>query len=174
MQATLERLKARRAEMRDEKGFTLIELLIVVVILGILAAIVVFAVVGVTGSSAQGACRSDWKTVESAVGAYKAQMGSFATNFSQLANATTDSNNATVGPWLNSADLSSAGAGSSVLKNSNHYQIMVAGTLTAVNGTVATSTAIVAGNVQVANANGSSFLPLTGGTATASDCSAVS
>ena len=48
MQDTLERLRSRRAELGDQGGFTLIELLIVIVILGILAAIVVFAVLGKT------------------------------------------------------------------------------------------------------------------------------
>jgi general secretion pathway protein G len=58
---------------RDEQGFTLIELLIVIVILGILAAIVVFAV-GTTGSnSAQAACKADAKSVEVALESYKAQ-----------------------------------------------------------------------------------------------------
>jgi general secretion pathway protein G len=58
---------------RGEGGFTLIELLIVIVILGILAAIVVFAV-GTTGSnSAQAACKADAKSVEVALESYKAQ-----------------------------------------------------------------------------------------------------
>jgi prepilin-type N-terminal cleavage/methylation domain-containing protein len=77
MQATLERLRARREERGDEGGFTLIELLIVIVILGILAAIVVFAVQNLTGSSAQSACKSDFKTVETGVEAYKAQMTNY-------------------------------------------------------------------------------------------------
>ena len=60
----------RRGEELVEKGFTLIELLIVIVVLGILAATVVFALTGVTGQSAVAACNSDAKTVETAVQAY--------------------------------------------------------------------------------------------------------
>jgi len=78
MQATLERLQERR-ERGDEGGFTLIELLIVIVILGILAAIVVFAVQNLTSSSVQSACRADFKTVQTAAEAYKAQMGAYPT-----------------------------------------------------------------------------------------------
>jgi len=60
----------RRGEELVEKGFTLIELLIVIVVLGILAATVVFALTGVTGQSAVAACNSDAKTVETAVQAF--------------------------------------------------------------------------------------------------------
>ncbi len=79
MQASLERLRRRREEEGEEGGFTLIELLIVIVILGILAAIVVFAVQNLTSSSSQASCGSDYKTVETAVEAYKAQMGAYPT-----------------------------------------------------------------------------------------------
>jgi len=59
--------------MREEKGFTLIELLIVIVILGILAAIVVFAVGGITDRGTKSACKSDYKNVEVAQEAYYAK-----------------------------------------------------------------------------------------------------
>jgi len=77
MQATLERLRERREERGDEGGFTLIELLIVIVILGILAAIVVFAVQNLTSQSAKASCGSDFKTVETALETYKAQVGHY-------------------------------------------------------------------------------------------------
>jgi prepilin-type N-terminal cleavage/methylation domain-containing protein len=63
----------KRRSAESESGFTLIELLIVIVVLGILAAIVVFALSGVTGQSVTAACQSDGKTVGIAVGALEAE-----------------------------------------------------------------------------------------------------
>jgi prepilin-type N-terminal cleavage/methylation domain-containing protein len=61
----------------EESGFTLIELMIVIVILGVLAGIVIFAVGGITDNGNVAACKSDVKTVDVAVEAYKAKNGSF-------------------------------------------------------------------------------------------------
>ena len=69
---TYQRLQRRRAAGEID-GFTLIELLIVIVVLGILAAIVVFALGGVTGKSAAAACQSDAKTVGVGVAAFEAE-----------------------------------------------------------------------------------------------------
>jgi prepilin-type N-terminal cleavage/methylation domain-containing protein len=63
-------LQSRRAEEGFD-GFTLIELLIVIVVIAILAATVIFALGGVTSSSAQAACNSDAKSVEVAVTAFQ-------------------------------------------------------------------------------------------------------
>jgi general secretion pathway protein G len=63
----------KRRSAESESGFTLIELLIVIVVLGILAAIVVFALNGVTGQSTAAACQSDAKTVGIGVAALETE-----------------------------------------------------------------------------------------------------
>jgi general secretion pathway protein G len=68
-------MKRRREAGDPEAGFTLIELLIVIVVLGILAATVIFALGGVTGQSAEAACNSDAKSVEVAAQAYISNNG---------------------------------------------------------------------------------------------------
>jgi general secretion pathway protein G len=60
-------MEKRRA---GDAGFTLIELLVVIVILGILAAIVVFAIGGLTDSSQKSACNADAATLQTAEDAY--------------------------------------------------------------------------------------------------------
>jgi len=63
----------RNTATHGETGFTLIELLIVIVVLGVLAAIVVFELGGVTSKSVAAACQSDAKTVGVGVGALKTE-----------------------------------------------------------------------------------------------------
>ncbi len=67
----------RKTGKKTETGFTLIELLIVIVVLGILAAVVVFALGSVTSKSGKAACSADAKTVETAIAAQDAQTGSY-------------------------------------------------------------------------------------------------
>ena len=57
----------------NDKGFTLVELLIVIVILGILATVTVFAVGGVTSKGQKEVCRTDRATVETAADTFLAQ-----------------------------------------------------------------------------------------------------
>lgn len=65
-------LQRIRKAMKEESGFTLIELLIVIVILGILAAIVVFSVSGITDRGKTSACKADVETVTTAAEAFYA------------------------------------------------------------------------------------------------------
>ena len=113
-------------------GSPFIELLIVIVILGILAAIVVFAVQNLTGSSAQASCKADYKTVETAVEAYNAQVGHYPTAADATTAAYTGAGhftepttpvdaidalmakNGSSGPWLRDFPV-----------NGSHYQIVV-------------------------------------------------
>jgi general secretion pathway protein G len=95
-----------------EKGFTLVELLIVIVILGILAGIVVFAVGNLTSGAKTNACATEKSTIISADEAYKAQNGSY-TDTTGLVTAgllkTTPS----------SYQISSAGAVTAIAGNTN-------------------------------------------------------
>jgi len=94
----------RMLAKRDEGGFTLIELLIVIIILAILAAIVVFAVGSTNKNAIASSCNADAKSVETAMEAYKAQVGTYPANITILTSGPTATtiNGVTesVGPWL--------------------------------------------------------------------------
>jgi prepilin-type N-terminal cleavage/methylation domain-containing protein len=83
--------ESMRKRHEGEGGFTLIELLIVIVILGVLSAVVVFAVGGISSKGNQAACNSDTKSVETAQEAYYAGAtlgnGTYAANVAALVSA---------------------------------------------------------------------------------------
>jgi prepilin-type N-terminal cleavage/methylation domain-containing protein len=60
-------------ENKQDKGFTLVELLIVIVILGILATVTVFAVRGITDRGQENACDVDQRTLDTSIEAFYAQ-----------------------------------------------------------------------------------------------------
>jgi general secretion pathway protein G len=62
-----------RKARENEEGFTLIELLMVIVILGVLAGVVVFAVNGIQDKGQNSACQADYSTITTAEEAYFAQ-----------------------------------------------------------------------------------------------------
>jgi general secretion pathway protein G len=74
----------RNDEDASQYGFTLIELLIVIIVIGILAAIVIFSLTGVTGQSKTAACTADAKSVEIAADAYQAKNSTWPANVAAL------------------------------------------------------------------------------------------
>jgi prepilin-type N-terminal cleavage/methylation domain-containing protein len=76
-----------RKATKNESGFTLIELLIVIVILGVLAGITVFAVSKFQNDGVKAACKADGKNVEVALEAYYAKEGTWAGSPTDLVTA---------------------------------------------------------------------------------------
>ena len=97
MIATYQRLQKQRAE-GEISGFTLIELLIVIVVLGILAAVVIFALGGITGKSQLAACQADGATVSTAMSAFVAQNP----GVTITTNGLIQTNSQTGGPYIQS------------------------------------------------------------------------
>ena len=132
MKNLYQQIKRRReAEgLSTNAGFTLIELLIVIVVLGILAGVVIFALGGVTGKSAIAACQADGATVSTAISAFNAQnpgttvtVGTSGTNGGLLGNGGTGD---VGGPYLQSWP-----------SNLPHYAFAIADSSTTYNGVTA-------------------------------------
>ena len=93
----LEQLRKKR---ESEQGFTLIELLIVIIVLGILAAIVVFAVGSTRKDSVSSACRTNVKSIQLSVEAQNTKNG----GYPSLADATDTTKGALLKAMPSAAD----------------------------------------------------------------------
>ena len=113
-------------ENKQDKGFTLVELLIVIVILGILATVTVFAVRGITDQGQKSACNADQKTLETAAETWFAQYGGTAIPGS----VTTAKNSGVVTGQAPMLALKTAGFLTSESKN---FTMVASGALTAVS-----------------------------------------
>jgi prepilin-type N-terminal cleavage/methylation domain-containing protein len=69
---------------KKDRGFTLVELLIVIVILGILATVTVFAVRGITDKGQENSCAVEKRAIETAFEAYFADNGADAAGMANL------------------------------------------------------------------------------------------
>lgn len=119
---------SKRGDNSIEQGFTIVELLIVIVILGILAGIVVFAVGNVTSNAKTAGCSAEKTTISDALESYKAQAGVYPTaaaagGGSHKAMDLLDGNAATSPPF------------GKILKSvPANYDVDNSGTITAVSG----------------------------------------
>jgi len=102
----------RRPAGWNGPGFTLVEILIVIVILGIVTGIVVFAVGNMTGNAKTTGCAAEKTTLATALEEYKAHTGSYPATMTALTSGS--------GAYLRSAPVD--------------YEIDASGNITAVSG----------------------------------------
>jgi prepilin-type N-terminal cleavage/methylation domain-containing protein len=99
----------------QDKGFTLVELLIVIVILGILATVTVFAVRGITDRGQANACSVEAKTVLTAAEAYYSDNQAVAPDVAALFTAGYLGDNGAAANWEIAENTGTSGATVTIL-----------------------------------------------------------
>lgn len=64
-------MRQSRSRSASPAGFTLLEILIVVLILGVLSGLAIFAILGAQRTATRQACEADWRNASLAVTSYK-------------------------------------------------------------------------------------------------------
>lgn len=95
------RMKKLKFESRGQEsnGFTLIELLLVIVVLGILAAIVVFSLGSVTTKAWVSNCQSDGANINMAIQDFRTETGAWPTSTSDLISSSGANGGPYIGQW---------------------------------------------------------------------------
>jgi general secretion pathway protein G len=103
MTHTIQRLKQRR-DCGEIDGFTLIEILVIIIVLGILSAVVIWALGGFTGKSATAACQADGATVSSAIADFHTENPGTPVSIGGLLNGTSENgDDPYIDSWPNNA-----------------------------------------------------------------------
>jgi type II secretory pathway pseudopilin PulG len=133
---------------------------VVTVVLGILAAVAVFGIVGADPSSTSVACEASFKTVETAAEAYKAQTGQYPAQLSDLTGQHVGLTGVMEGPWLRDMpDVYTPGPDPSITTNGIYglsidpvNNAIAVGTIKANGATADTGTPLVDGDANCSEA----------------------
>jgi prepilin-type N-terminal cleavage/methylation domain-containing protein len=75
-------------EEREERGFTLIELLIAIVVVGVLTAVAIVGIAGLTDQGESAACSATADAVKAAQAVHYANSGAYPNNFTDMTGTT--------------------------------------------------------------------------------------
>ena len=131
-----------------------------ITVLGVLAALVVFAAINAEPNSARAACTTSYKTVETAAEAYKAQTGHYPTQLTDLTGQQRGLDGAMDGPWLRDMPDAYTPGGNPSITGGGMYGLMIdpatnsiaVGTIKANGASSDTGTPLADGDVNCAEA----------------------